>query len=432
MAWRLLSAWKLVTIFSSWRKSILALLSRLFEGDPGQDRAEDLVHRDHGEHDGAEQPSQVGVGGVALNHDDEADGDAGLGNQGGSEIAAHAFGGSGQTHGEIGRSPFARGPGDEIRRRHEAGLLQVNGIEVHAGQGEEDREDRGLEVGEHGIDQMAAGPGDIGLDDAQDEAGKERRDLEAGGQTRGEDQGDNGPRGHPLGPYGESGKLVHDQGHSGPDPGGDEQLGHGPARGSPQAGQLGNPERGPRAAGDFEEYDAGHVVEGDGGHQGLDENPLGTGLLDDGHDRGGCRGDGDGGQQKSELGGTARQGEERRENDQGGDERFREQQVDKAPARVTQTLDVEVGSHGDGDQAEGEVCQGFESVEGRIVKEVEPGAPQEHPAKDLAGDAGQAQAPGKPAQGDAHENDQGEGEDTAEDDREGAHGGFSPASVKLH
>ena len=295
-------------------QAILAHFSHPPKRHAGQDRPQNFVNGDHREHHGAEQSGQVRVGGIVLDHDHQPHRHTGLGDQRRSKVAPDAFGGPGQAHGGVRREPLARRSGEKICEGHEAGLLEMNGIQVQAGQGEKDRENRRLEIRKDRIHQMAAHPGDVGLDNPQHEAGQKGRNPQAGGEAGGKDQGEHGPGGHPLGAYREPGELIHGQGHPGADARRQEQLAQGASGRFPDTGQARAAKGGSGAARHFEEHDTGHVVQGHRGHQGLDEDALGAGFLDHRQDGGGGRGNRDGGEQQGELGGTARQKIERRKN----------------------------------------------------------------------------------------------------------------------
>lgn len=192
------------------------------EGDPREQRPDDLVDRDDRQHDRREDPGDRRETRVVLDQQHEADGDARLGDEGHPQILSHAVGRLRGAKGEVRGQELAGDAGQEIQHDEQSGAFHVFEREVHAREREEDGEDGRLEIVEDAVDQMAAAMRDVRLYGAQHQTCEHRRDPDRGRESGGQHECDDGSGREPLGSECDASHAVEGERrdrseHDGPD-----------------------------------------------------------------------------------------------------------------------------------------------------------------------------------------------------------------------
>ena len=159
------------------------------------------------------------------------------------------------------------------------------------------------------------------------------------------------------------------------------------------------------ASRNLEQHQAGQIVERYGGNQCLDKNSLRTGFLDQGDGRRRSRGNGHGREQESFGDRNSCDQPKGTKNHERRDRRFGDEQDEQPAPGVAQALDIEMGSDGDGNQAQSELGQGLQTGEGFFVKQVETGSAEQQSRDDLPGDCGNPHGPGNFAKRNAAQDD---------------------------
>ena len=284
--------------------------------------------------------------------------------------------------------------------------------EVHTGEGEEDRQDRGLEVVEDAVYEVGPAAGDVRVDGAEHEARQHGRDTDRRGEAAREHEGDDGARREALRAEGEPGRASEPERGDGAQGDRRDELGQEAAR--IEQCLAAEREIGPdQRTADLEDHDAGRVVEGDARDQRLHEHALRAGLADERDDRRRGGRDRDGAEEERQIEGRAPDRITSAEHQQRRDRRLRQQQIEEPAYRVREAAHVEVGADRDRDQPERDLGHRLEPGDRLFREEVEARAADHDAPDDLSRDPRQSCATREGARETAREQDDGQEQERA-------------------